>query len=196
MVLLNDKLLLSIRKKCKESGSGMSDLVCTPWSLLANICSQDYGEKMTGLIGCKSYLSVCQPKGSVVQQCSTKGIPSLVPTAAAVSDVSALCAEMPDMPECDMCRDANSPTQCPDPLLTLGAICLSMWMADCANWERMCPIGTVGLVPFCGGSASTATPSDAASTTTTQCRGNMIMYFHHGYQGIPHTHHPALHNRP
>ncbi len=165
------------------SDPGMSDSVCSPWSLLANICSQDNGEKMSGLAGCKSYVSVCQPTSSVVQQCSTKGIPNFVPTAVAMNDVSALCAEMPDMPECDACRDVNSPIQCPDPFLTLGAICLSMWMADCANWERMCPIGTVGLVPFCGGAASTGASSDASSPTT-QCRGSMIMYFHHGFQGV------------
>jgi hypothetical protein len=178
----------SVRKRCKASDPGMSDSVCSPWSLLTNICSQENGENMNELAGCRSYSALCQPKNTVVQQCSTKGIPNFVSTAVAINDVSALCFEMPDMPECDMCRDANSPTICPDPLLTLGAICLSMWMADCANWERMCPVGTNGLVPFCGGSAS----SSDASPITTQCRGSMIMYFHHGYQGalLPSPPHP------
>jgi hypothetical protein len=166
----------------------MSDTACNPWGILTNICSTKYGEKMSTLPGCSSYNALCNSGTTAVNQCSIRGIANLVPTATAMQDVTNLCQEMPDMPECSLCTDAISPALCPDPLYALSAICLSMWMSDCARWESMCPVGTVGLVPFCGGS-STASSGSGSSTvvsgveTTTQCRGSMIMYFHHGYNG-------------
>ena len=79
---------------------------CTPWSLITNICATHYGETQQGLSGCAHYVSLCGPKGTKVQQvgitlappfhssyplhmdddwfnpqCTTQGVPSLVPTA-------------------------------------------------------------------------------------------------------------------
>ena len=160
----------------------MSSSMCLPWSLLADICSTKYEETMNSIQGCQAYSSLCNVANTAVLQCSIAGVPNLVPTATAISDVEALCGEMPDMAGCELCTDATSPASCPDPLYALSVVCLSMWMSDCDHWRNMCPNGVSGLVPFCGGSATSVT-STATATSASVCRGTMLMHFHSGYQG-------------
>jgi len=159
----------SVRNKCKSGDA--TGRFCAPWSLLADVCSTDWGESMDGMMGCTNYTALCRPN-TAVEQCATdKGIPFLVPTAEAITDTLALCTEMPDMEQCKDCTgSSNLPSDCPDPLGTLSAVCLSMNMRGCEKWSSMCKSNPPGIQAFCGEEA----PGE--------CSGMMQMYFHNGFQ--------------
>mmetsp|Transcript_65099 Transcript_65099/g.149068 ORF Transcript_65099/g.149068 Transcript_65099/m.149068 type:complete len:405 (-) Transcript_65099:250-1464(-) len=150
------------------SSSGASGPFCTKWSILADLCSG--GAAATGVAtGCRHYTQLCGLGKTSVTQCSDpllRPIQSLVSAAVAAEDVAAMCDAM-SMEDCATCTTAL----CPDPLLSLGKLCISMpGMTDCLHWKVMCSEdGAEALTAFCG------------VTSGETCNPAMQMPFHWGY---------------
>eukprot|EP00961_Rhodomonas_salina_P014917 200216-Rhodomonas_salina.9 len=51
---------------------------------------------------------------------------------------------------CNARNRSNLPSDCPDPLGTLSAVCLSMNMRGCEKWSSMCKSNPPGIQAFCG----------------------------------------------
>ncbi|KAJ1480420.1 Ctr copper transporter family-domain-containing protein, partial [Baffinella frigidus] len=149
------------------SSSGASGPFCTKWSILADLCSG--GAAATGVAtGCRHYTQLCGLGKTSVTQCSDpllRPIQSLVSAAVAAEDVAAMCDAM-SMEDCATCTTAL----CPDPLLSLGKLCISMpGMTDCLHWKVMCGgDGAEALTAFCG------------VTSGETCNPVMQMSFHWG----------------
>ncbi|KAJ1480421.1 hypothetical protein T484DRAFT_1810876 [Baffinella frigidus] len=168
----------SVYKACNEGG-GASGPFCNTWSILADLCSGGTvatgvatggGAGATGVAaGCKHYAQLCGVGETSVTQCSDpqlRPVQSLVSAAVAAADVAAMCDAM-SMPDCATCTAAL----CPDPLLSLGKLCISMpGMTDCLHWKVMCSEdGAEALTAFCG------------VTSGETCNPAMQMPFHWGY---------------
>jgi len=156
----------TIQDICASSPPLHSDPYCAPFSILADGCASD----MPGMSGCSSYVSLCSPPDSVVQQCEAlPPIAGLPTTAEADQAIKELCGSHP-MPGCEKC-DLSSPgyMDC-DLLRVYSEICLGMPdMAGCAGWKEMCE-----TIPGWGDLCPSSDPSFRQPPV-------MRMYFHTGY---------------
>ena len=168
----------SIRQACNQGK--VTGQLCDVWSLLIEVCSDPIIP--TSNPSCLNYRKLCDPKDSVVAQCKTAVVSKLLTTQTAMNDMIALCKEMPDMPQCPSCtRIADPAKTCPDPLLSVSQVCISMWMTDCQNWYDMCQTQPVGFKHYC----DTMSPSSSSDVQEGEvCFGKMIMFFHTGLDDV------------
>ncbi|KAF9545902.1 hypothetical protein EC957_010407 [Mortierella hygrophila] len=170
----------SLYSSCKAASK--TDQWCTPFSVLADICSVD----MPMMKDCKNYVALC---GSAANQ-TTASRPSICKSAPMIEafpttkNASALvidiCTEM-DMAGCERCpkpAPGAYAADC-DTLGTYAILCKAMPdMSQCATWKSMC-------------SASSATASSLSFQSSEYCAAGvgspemnppaMRMYFHLGF---------------
>lgn len=169
----------AVRKACASatvsstSGAGGSQGVpgahgtpCAPWTLLFDLCTP-----MPGMMGCGHFTALCGNSSTVVEQCTAfKPTPDLVPYAAAAKAVVSMCASMPGMRGCSTCTSDEMPnlkSTCPNPLLSLSRVCMSMaGMPMCDPWTKMC-----------GVSVSSSEVPEASATTTTNNNADALPEF-------------------
>lgn len=156
----------SLRRLC--AAGKLHGAPCVELSLLGDVCTET---DMPTMHACaRGYNKLCAPADSVVAECkSAPPLPELPTTKAAGDAALAECDEMPTMAACANCNK----TACPDPLLSLSALCLAMpTMPPCdqSGWKAMCGASPDGsLPPLCGASGPPDEPE-------------MRMYFHVGYE--------------
>ncbi|KAF9082950.1 hypothetical protein BGX23_011915 [Mortierella sp. AD031] len=171
----------SLYDSCKAAAK--TDQWCTPFSVLADICSVD----MPKMKDCKNYVALC---GAAVNQTTTVSRPSICKSAPMIASfpttksasalVIDICTEM-DMAGCERCPKPPPgayAANC-DTLGTYAILCKAMPdMSQCATWKTMC-------------SASSETASTLSFQSSEYCAsgvGNpdmnppaMRMYFHLGF---------------
>ena len=140
--------------EASEGTPGASGAPCASWTLLFDICTS-----MPRMSGCGHVTALCGNSSTVVEQCTDfKPTPDLVPYAKAAGAVVSMCASMPGMSGCSSCTSDKLPdmkTACPNPLLSMSHVCMSMsGMPLCDPWVKMC-----------GESVSAASAASLASTS-------------------------------
>ncbi|KAF9434294.1 hypothetical protein BGZ76_008256 [Entomortierella beljakovae] len=171
----------SLYKSCQASSK--TDQWCTPFSVLADICSVD----MPMMRDCKNYVSLC---GAANNQTAGVSHPAICKSAPMISDfpttknasalVIDICTEM-DMKGCERCpkpAPGAYAANC-DTLGTYAILCKSMpEMHQCDNWKSMCSTtsSTANLEfqnsEYCA--AGVGSPEMNPPT--------MRMYFHFGFE--------------
>ena len=161
----------SLWKQCNTSAA--KGPYCHPFRLLGTIC-----EDMPSMTGCKSYLDLCNPEDSVVEQCTAEQpVPSAPKTENAVSDILEMCGSH-SMPACSECP---SKFDCPHPMETLASLCLGMpGMSGCAEFYAMCSTdGEDG-----GGGSTFSGLCGSAAGGSSDSLPPMRMWIHSGIEDI------------
>ncbi|KAI9103747.1 Ctr copper transporter family-domain-containing protein [Phlyctochytrium arcticum] len=167
----------TVRITCTSNAASIPDGAshyCTPFSLLANICSVD----MPNMGDCKNYVAQCgnstTPASQVLNpQCSdakaSTPLPNLPTSKQATQQIKSICTEMA-MPGCEACSIASPGStyaQC-DLLGTYSLLCKAMPdMKQCSDWKTMC--ASSPNLPYCSSSGGGSTDPPI-----------MKMFFHTG----------------
>eukprot|EP00946_MAST-07B_sp_MAST-7B-sp1_P002917 g2917.t1 len=173
---------VSSKMSLKDTVPGAHGTPCEPWTLLFDVCTS-----MPDMMGCEHFTSLCGNSSTVVKQCSNyKRTPALVPYNIAARATVSMCSSMPGMSGCSTCTSdqmSNLKSKCPNPLLSLSQVCMSMkGMPKCDPWTKMCTQSQAGtttetfLPEFCDDQwTNSSAPGDNS------CRASgMQMTFHGG----------------
>ncbi|KAJ1570113.1 hypothetical protein HK096_010590 [Nowakowskiella sp. JEL0078] len=163
----------SIATSC---GSDTTSQFCQPFSLLADICSQD----MPTMSGCRNYTQLCA-SGSVIKECSTSPpLTNLPKTSVIAAHVYSICGSM-YMDGCSSCT-FSSATALPncDILGTYVKLCVAMPdMTECSNLKSICTANP--KISYCSdysAVSSNTSSSNSGSISSTTDTVSMLMYFH------------------
>lgn len=154
---MSDMIGCTLWKECEEmrsgggGGDGSSNAQCTPFSILSDICYE-----MSGMSGCDNYNKLCSAQGSVVKQCTEEGrISNVLTTSTTVDGILQMCSGH-GMPACSQC---TSYSNCPDPMSTMSALCLSMsGMSGCAQFDSFCQEAGDTFTSLCGQNSDSLPP--------------------------------------
>jgi hypothetical protein len=189
----NFDAICSLYKKCLVSELS-TDASCSKISLVSNICSNKFGESMSGMRGCRYYNVMCSDEAFMTCNCSGS-FPTTKPTSCeqyssqnlpftmlAQQKVRSICnAVNRNHLSCDQCTGTGSETSVSspctkDPLDVLSDLCTNyQGNVNCTEWKSWCA-GNAGKVrdSFCTRSLNASLIKATIGSAASVC-GNVWM---------------------